>query len=77
MSDIPSTDTSSGLVFSGCADHPHRTDLSCCKIRRADGSPLSIADTWSEITRLRAENATLRAELNQIIAQNQQDREES
>jgi hypothetical protein len=39
--------------FGGCKDHPHRTDLSCCKIRRADGSPLTTADTWEEIQRLR------------------------
>lgn len=42
-----------GLVLSGCKEHPHRTDLSCCKIRRTDGSPLSVADTWAEIQRLR------------------------
>jgi hypothetical protein len=39
--------------FGGCKDHPHRTDLSCCKIRRADGSPLTTADAWEEIQRLR------------------------
>ena len=43
-----------GLVFAGCKDHPHRTDLSCCKIRRADGTPMSVADTWAEIHRLRS-----------------------
>lgn len=57
---------SAGLVLSGCKAHPHRTDLSCCKIRRPDGSPLSVAETWAEIQRLRegiraclAENAHL------------------
>jgi hypothetical protein len=43
-----------GLVFAGCKNHPHRTDLSCCKIRNADGTPLSVADTWAEIQRLRS-----------------------
>lgn len=42
-----------GLRLSGCENHPHRLDLSCCKIRREDGTPLSVADTWAEIQRLR------------------------
>lgn len=45
---------SADLILSGCKDHPHRTDLSCFKIRRADGTPLSVADTWEEIQRLRS-----------------------
>ena len=39
--------------FGGCDRHRDRTDLSCCKIRRADGSPLTTADAWEEIQRLR------------------------
>lgn len=37
----------------GCERHRDRTDLSCCKIRRADGSPLTTAEAWQEIQSMR------------------------
>ena len=42
-----------GLVFAGCMNHRHRADISCCKIRRRDGTPLTVGETWAEIKRLR------------------------
>jgi len=39
-----------GLILCGCKDHTHRKDLSCCKIRRADGTPLTVAETFSALT---------------------------
>ena len=34
------------LKYSGCNDHPHRLDLSCAKIRRMNGDPLTNADIF-------------------------------
>ena len=55
------------LVFSGCKEHPHRTDLPCCKIRRLDGSALTVADTWSEMQRIAGEKNRLREALEYYL----------
>lgn len=39
-----------GLTLCGCKDHPQRKDLSCCKIRRTDGTALTVAETFAALT---------------------------
>ena len=52
-----------GLTLCGCKDHPHRTDLSCRKIRRADGTPLTISETFAALTAERERVRVLREAL--------------
>lgn len=40
------------LKHSGCNTHPHRLDLSCAKIRRVNGAPLTNADVWEVLKEL-------------------------
>ena len=40
------------LKYSGCNTHPHRLDLSCAKIRRVNGDPLTNADVWEVLKEL-------------------------
>jgi len=37
------------LKYCGCKDHPDRLDLSCAKIRRENGDPLSNDEIWHEL----------------------------
>ena len=39
-----------GITLCGCKEHTHRKDLSCCKIRRADGTPLTVVETFAALT---------------------------
>ena len=52
-----------GLTLCGCKDHTHRKDLSCCKIRRSDGTPLTVAETFAALTAAR-ERARVLEEAN-------------
>jgi hypothetical protein len=40
------------LKLSGCENHPHRLDLSCCKIRQADGTALTTKQVWAVLNEL-------------------------
>ena len=40
------------LKLSGCENHPHRLDLSCCKIRQADGTALTTKQVWEVLNEL-------------------------
>jgi len=40
------------LNLSGCKDHPHRLDLSCCKIRQSDGTVLTTKEVWEVMQEL-------------------------
>jgi hypothetical protein len=48
------------LKYCGCKDHPDRLDLSCAKIRRENGYPLSNAEIWQVISELTDENSRLK-----------------
>lgn len=61
-------DTPRGLKLSCCGNHPDRTDLSCYKIRRLDGTALTVAEVWAELTASQAEIAELRATIRENIA---------
>jgi len=52
------------LFLSGCKDHPERTDLSCCKIRRPDGTPITTKEAFEVIEGLERENAELKRKIN-------------
>lgn len=40
------------LKLCGCENHPHRTDLSCCKIRQTDGKALTEKQVWEVMNEL-------------------------
>lgn len=40
------------LKLSGCENHPHRLDLSCCKIRQTDGTALHTKQVWEVLNEL-------------------------
>ena len=40
------------LNLSGCENHPHRLDLSCCKIRKTDGTALTTKQVWEVLSEL-------------------------
>jgi len=40
------------LKLSGCENHPHRLDLSCCKIRQTDGTALTTKQVWEVLHEL-------------------------
>jgi hypothetical protein len=40
------------LKLSGCENHPHRLDLSCCKIRQTDGTALTTKQVWEVLNEL-------------------------
>jgi len=40
------------LKLSGCERHPHRLDLSCFKIRQADGTALTTKQVWEVLNEL-------------------------
>lgn len=42
------------LKLSGCENHPNRLDLSCCKIRQADGTALTTKQVWEVLNELAA-----------------------
>jgi len=42
------------LKLSGCENHPHRLDLSCCKIRKTDGTALTTKQVWEVLNELSA-----------------------
>lgn len=42
------------LKLSGCENHPHRLDLSCCKIRKTDGTALTTKQVWEVLSELSA-----------------------
>lgn len=60
------SDTPRGLKLSCCGNHPERTDLSCYKIRRLDGTALTVAELWAELTAAHAEIAELRAKCERL-----------
>lgn len=60
------SDTPRGLKLSCCGNHPERTDLSCYKIRRLDGTALTVAEVWAELTVAHAEIAELRAKCEKL-----------
>lgn len=61
------SDTPRGLKLSCCGNHPDRTDLSCYKIRRLDGTALTVAEVWAELTAAQAEIAELRAKCERLL----------
>jgi len=47
------------LKLAGCENHPHRLDLSCCKIRKTDGTALTTKQVWEVINELATARKTL------------------
>lgn len=45
------------LTISGCNDHPDRMDLTCTRIRQADGTPLTMLQVWELIEELSTDNS--------------------
>lgn len=60
------SDTPRGLKLAGCGNHPERTDLSCFRIRRLDGTALTVAEVWAELAAAQAEIAELRAKCERL-----------
>ncbi len=49
------------LKLAGCENHPHRLDLSCCKIRQTDGTALTTKQVWEVLNELaEAKHANVR-----------------
>lgn len=40
------------LSLCGCEKHPGLTNLSCCRIRRSDGTPLTWKEAWEVMLEL-------------------------
>jgi hypothetical protein len=40
------------LHFGGCTKHPERVDPSCAKIRREDGTALTMQEAWELVLEL-------------------------
>ena len=55
------SDTPNGLILAGCGAHRDDPSASCYKIRRLDGTALTAAEVWVELTAAQAEIAELRA----------------
>ena len=62
------SDTPNGMMLAGCGAHRDDPSASCYKIRRLDGTALSTAEVWAELTAAQAEIAELRATIKENIA---------
>ena len=59
------------LKLSGCENHPHRLDLSCCKIRKTDGTALTTKQVWEVLSELSDAAPPLLAAIKRLIAANE------
>lgn len=59
------------LTLAGCKEHPHRTDLSCCKIRREDGTALTNREVMDVIEGLLKEIAQKDAQITALFKNSQ------